>query len=602
MRAAIYARVSTSRQARDQSIEQQVERLKSHTQQEGWTLEEERVYLDEGYSGASLNRPGLDALRDAAAMTEFDVLLVAAPDRLARKYVHQVLLIEELQGRGCRVEFVERPMSQDPNDQLLLQIRGAVAEYERTLIAERMRRGRLAKLRAGQLLPWMRVPFGYRTDPERPRDPAGLRVEEYEAAIVRQTFAWYLEHGATLGGIARRLTDGGILTPTGKSGRSRGTVRGILRNPAYVGVANGNTTRQVPAKARRSPLLPVGPGVTNGRRPREEWIPVTVPAIVSQDTFEMVVEKLSHNRKCSPRNNKSHSYLLRTLVSCGACKQGSNARTTWDGRSYYVCRGRSSVVSEQRCRTRFAPATQLDELVWEDLCEVLTQPEHIGFALERAHGGEWLPQELKARIRSIEKALAQTERQKRRLLDAYLGGVLELPELERKRTELDQRRDALLAQRRQLDAGAKERVELAGIADSIEEFCARVRAGLADATFEQKRSLVELLVDRVIVTDGDVEIRYVVPTSPEGPHYPFCHLRKDYLDGLPGWEVVGQQTPGATATEDVEDGVEDLAQGADPGTSGGFRDGQVGLDAGPFGVGKVGLVCFSRHARHPTGL
>jgi site-specific DNA recombinase len=285
MRAAIYARVSTSRQARDQSIGQQVERLKTHTGQEGWTLEEERLYLDEGYSGASLNRPGLDALRDAAAMAEFDVLLVSAPDRLARKYVHQVLLIEELQGRGCRVEFVERPMSQDPNDQLLLQIRGAVAEYERTLIAERMRRGRLAKLRAGQLLPWMRVPFGYRTNPERPRDPAGLRVDEYEAAIVRQMFAWYLEHGATLGGIARRLTEGGILTPTGKSGWSRGTVRGILRNTAYVGVANGNTTRQVPATARRSPLLPVGPGVTNGRRPREEWIPVTVPTIVDREAF-----------------------------------------------------------------------------------------------------------------------------------------------------------------------------------------------------------------------------------------------------------------------------------------------------------------------------
>ncbi len=114
------------------------------------------------------------------------MLLVSAPDRLARKYVHQVLLLEELQGRGCRVEFLERPMSQDPNDQLLLQIRGAVAEYERTLITERMRRGRLAKLRAGQLLPWMRVPFGCRTDPERPRDPQGLRLDEYEAALVRQ--------------------------------------------------------------------------------------------------------------------------------------------------------------------------------------------------------------------------------------------------------------------------------------------------------------------------------------------------------------------------------------------------------------------------------
>jgi hypothetical protein len=156
---------------------------------------------------------------------------------------------------------------------------------------------------------------------------------------------------------------------------------------------------------------------------------------------------------------------------------------------------------------------------------VLTHPEHIRFALERAHGGEWVPQELKARIKSVEKAIAQTERQKRRLLDAYLGGVLELP---------DGRRDALLAQKRQLDADAEERVELADIADSIEKFCEQVRAGLASATFEHKRALVELLIDRVIVTEEEVEIRYVVPTSPEGPHYPFCHLRTDYLPLLQG--------------------------------------------------------------------
>jgi DNA invertase Pin-like site-specific DNA recombinase len=137
-RSAIYARVSTARQARAQKADQQVERLKAYAKQKGWTLGSDQLYLDEGYSGASLNRVGLDALRDAAAMAEFDVVLITAPDRLARKYVHQVLLIEELQQRGCRVEFVERPMSSDPNDQLLLQIRGAVAEYERTLIAERL--------------------------------------------------------------------------------------------------------------------------------------------------------------------------------------------------------------------------------------------------------------------------------------------------------------------------------------------------------------------------------------------------------------------------------------------------------------------------------
>src|SRR5215213_2605426 len=559
MRAAIYARVSTPRQARNLKIDQQVARLERYVQRKGWSLDRERVYFDEGYSGASLNRPGRDALRDAAAMAEFEVVLVAAPDRLARKYVHQVLLLEELQGRGCRVEFAERPMSQDPNDQLLLQIRGAVAEYERTLIAERMRRGRLAKLRAGQLLPWMRVPFGYRTDPERPRDPAGLRVEGYEAAIVRQMFAWYLERGATLGSVARLLMEGGVLTPTGKDTWSRSTIRGILKNPAYVGNAYGHCTQLVPAKARRSPLKPVGAGVTAKRRPEEEWILVSVPPIVERETFDLVQEKLSHNRRFASRNNKSHRYLLRALVSCGTCGQGSNARTSWEGRSYYVCRGHSEIVSEQRCRARHAPGGQLEELDWQDLCEVLIHPEHIKVALRRAHGGEWLPRELKARLLGVQKAIAQSERQNRRLLDAYLGGVLELAEFERKRSELKGRSDALLAQKRQLEATARERTELCAIGDSIEEFCKQVKAALFDATFEQKRALVELLIDRVIVADEEVEIRYVIPTSPNGPYQPFCHLRTDYLDGLPRRKVVGQKPPGTATTEHIEDSAKNLA-------------------------------------------
>src|SRR5215468_9412135 len=132
MRAAVYARVSTTRQAQTQTIEQQLDRLRSAVTGRGWELEDQHIYRDEGYSGARLGRPGLDRLRDAAGLAELDVVLITAPDRLARKYVHQVLLIEELGQRGCRVEFVERPMGQDPHDQLLLQIRGAVAEYERT--------------------------------------------------------------------------------------------------------------------------------------------------------------------------------------------------------------------------------------------------------------------------------------------------------------------------------------------------------------------------------------------------------------------------------------------------------------------------------------
>src|SRR6185437_10991336 len=148
---------------------------------QGWSWQEVQVFRDDGYSGASLKRPGLDRLRDQTARAAFDVVMITAPDRLARKYVHQVLLIEELERTGCRVEFVERPMSEDPHDQLLLQIRGAVAEYERSLIAERMRRGRLRKFQAGAMLPWSRPPYGYRLATAHPRDPAGVRLEASEA-------------------------------------------------------------------------------------------------------------------------------------------------------------------------------------------------------------------------------------------------------------------------------------------------------------------------------------------------------------------------------------------------------------------------------------
>src|SRR5215472_10337075 len=235
MRVAVYARVSTDRQARAQGIEKQLDRLRAAAAGRGWVLDEQHVYRDDGYSGARLGRPGLDRLRDHAALADLDVVLVTAPDRLARNYVHQVLLVDELAGHGCRVEFLDRPMSDDPHDQLLLQIRGAVAEYERTLITERMRRGRHARLRAGTLLPWTTPPFGYRLDPERPRQAAGVRVEPGEAALVAQLFDWYLEPQATICRLARRLTGLGVPAPRGGPRWNVASVRGILRNPSYAG-------------------------------------------------------------------------------------------------------------------------------------------------------------------------------------------------------------------------------------------------------------------------------------------------------------------------------------------------------------------------------
>ncbi|HET7641651.1 MAG TPA: recombinase family protein, partial [Ktedonobacteraceae bacterium] len=205
MRVAVYVRVSTQRQAQAQTIEQQLDRLHEYSQSQGWPWKEEFIFRDDGYSGASLRRPGLDRLREQVRQAAFDRVVLTEPSRLARNYVHQMLLLEEFERGGCHVEFVDHPMSQNPHDQLLLQIRGAVAEYERSFIAERMRRGRWQKYQAGGLLPWTHPPYGYRVDPARPRDPAGVRVEPDEAAVIAEMVTWYLHEGLSLLGVTKRL-------------------------------------------------------------------------------------------------------------------------------------------------------------------------------------------------------------------------------------------------------------------------------------------------------------------------------------------------------------------------------------------------------------
>ena len=395
-----------------------------------------------------------------------------------------------------------------------------------------MRRGRQAKLRAGTLLPWTTAPFGYRLDPERPRRADAVRVDPGEAVLVAQLFDWYLEPQATVYRLARRLTDLGVPTPRGGPRWNVASVRGILRNPSYAGRALSNRTQVAPARGRKSAMLPAGPGVSQAPRPEEDWIAVAVPPVVSEEAFAQVQAKLDANQQGAARNTR-HEYLLRALISCGAYRLTCTGRQTANGYRYYLCRSRTDslrAAQGQRCTARYIPAAQLDEVVWADLCALLTDPAQVTRALARAQDGAWLPQQLQARHAAIGQALGQLERQQQRLLDAYLAEVIALAELDRKRQDLDRRRGTLLAQQRQLDAAARQKLELGAVAVGIEAFCQAVRAGLAAATFEQRRQLAELLIDRVVVTDGDVEIRYVLPTSPDGPHRPFCQLCKDHLN------------------------------------------------------------------------
>jgi site-specific DNA recombinase len=534
IQVAVYVRVSTLNQVQTQTIDQQLQRLRVHIEAQGWQLLDDHIFRDEGRSGASLNRPGLDKLRDAIRWGEIERLLITDPDRLARNYVHQMILLEEFARFGCQVEFLDHPMSEDPHDQLLLQIRGAVAEYERTLITDRMRRGRLAKYQAGTLLPWTRPPYGYRLAPDRPRDPTGVWVEESEAAIVREIFVLYTQENYSLQGIATHLQKQGVPTPSGKRIWSLCTLRSILRQPAYLGQVYARRMQYRPARIRRSATHPIGqPHQTAEQLPPSAWILVaTIPAMISQDQFDLAQARLAQNRSFAKRNNKSHHYLLRALVSCGKCQSACTARHLKSGPSYYVCSAKSNPIhsrKDKKCQSRFSPAQQLDELVWQDLCYLLTHPESIAYALERAYGGHWLPQELQARQESLRRGRAHLAQQLNRLTEAYLNGVIPLAEYQRRRDDLEQRVEAFNRQEEQLSTQANRQAEVSGLVKSTEDFCRRIQSSLQSATFEQKRQLVELLIDRVIVNDGDVEIRYVIPTTPDSEHVRFCHLRSDYF-------------------------------------------------------------------------
>ena len=178
---------------------------------------------------------------------------------------------------------------------------------------------------------------------------------------------------------------------------------------------------------RKSALQPVGPGESQQPAPPEEWMAIPVPAIVSQDTFDAAQARLDRNRQFARRNNTAHDYLLRGLVSCGQCLLACTGRTLHPGYHYYLCRGRTDALRAaqgQRCTARYAPAHALDELVWHDLCRVLTEPVLITHALQRAQGGAWLPQALQARRQDPPEVLAQLERQRTRLFDVYLADII----------------------------------------------------------------------------------------------------------------------------------------------------------------------------------
>jgi site-specific DNA recombinase len=520
MRAAIYARVSSERQEKEQTIGSQLEALRSYVAQNEMELIEE--FTDEGYSGARLDRPSLDRMRDLAERGGFDVLLTYCADRFARKFVLQALIMEELERFGVKVVFLEGGAADDPLSKLMHQITGAVAEFERAKITERYRRGKLYRARCGEVVS-PDVPFGYVKVPRRDTVAAHAEIEPAEAAIVRRIFEDYVERGLTVRQIAKLLTLERTLPP-GHGGQWHwSSVDRILHEEAYIGTYYYNRKHCVPVE-----------GVYGQKRqrfkcrwrPKEEWIAISVPPIIDLGTFQKAASRVRENQAFSARNLQEGGYLLRKLIRCGHCGTSCSAHTskqTYKGEvhasHYYSClRTTSGFLKQERCSQRRIRAEVLDEWVWE---EVSTRLQDAGLVLEAYQQHQIHRRESATRSSEptdkLDTQIKFANKELSRLFDAYQSGALELSELQRRRRLVDSKLDILNREKELLAKMASEQKKQTDVKAGLEEFAALVSRNLRHISFENKQKLVRMVLQKVVVKDWRVDVHYNIPLPKPDP-------------------------------------------------------------------------------------
>ena len=523
LRVALYARVSSERQADELTIRSQVAALKQRIAADGLTLDAELCFLDDGFSGGSLLRPSLERLRDLAYSGVIDRLYVLAPDRLARNYAYQVVLIEEFTKHHVQVVFLNDIAGlASPEGNLLLQMQGMIAEYERAKILERTRRGRRFAARQGKVSVLGHAPYGYRYVPKHEAGgDARYEVLTEESQHVQAMFTWVGLEGLSLGDVSRRLREQAVPTPTGRACWDRATIRGILVNPAYQGTAKYGKTRLFPRQNERRPMR--GAPLTRRsdkvarKTPAAEQEEIAVPALVSAELFSAVAERLEENRRRYREQKKDAEFLLSGLLVCARCNSaycGRHHRSKTKTREYvyYGCIGADRHRHDgNRICANTSVNGRIDHAVWSDLCSLLRDPERLRHEFEARLQR---PTAENAESARLEKSIAEQKRRIARLIDAYENGWLDKAEFEpriRAAKERLARDEATLAEH-QRDSIKEDELRL--IIGQFDAFAARMRDNLEQADFALKRQLLRLLVRRIEVADQDVRIVYKVSPRP----------------------------------------------------------------------------------------
>ena len=505
MRLAIYARVSTEEQREGQNIDSQVSELERFSRERAWPIV--AIYKDDGWSGGMMERPELDRLRDDAQKGMFEAVLINDVDRLARDVAHLGVIKRDLERKGVKVIFRKLPSDTSPTSNLMVNILGSFAEFERELISDRTRRGRRHKVEVRKQYLGGNTAYGYRYIPkDRLASTEGiLQLVPPEVTVVRKMFEWVDQEGLSARRVLHRLNERRIPPKNGAQYWAKSSVLRILKNEMYAGTWHYNKHQCCePQNPAASPRYRKRTKCSVRQRPKGEWIPLALPSslqIIPRERWERVQQQLMRNLAFSPRSEK-HTYLLKSLVRCGAC----GARYVGDpgkGKFYYRCFARCKKLPSIR-------EAVLNDAVKKAIERVMVNPSVILEPLRQLDQAEHFEETLKKTtavdVEQEDKRLAVEEE---RILEAYRTGIISPTQLGLQLEKLKARRSALEVQRSELpqhDTLPPEQVE-----KSVTLYCTEAAKNLTSFTDDRWREFLRIIVRTIVFHGSRITIQGQIP-------------------------------------------------------------------------------------------
>jgi site-specific DNA recombinase len=512
-RTAIYARVSSAKQSEEGTIESQISLLMDYAKKHNFDVPEGWIFQDNGISGSLIQRPALDDLRDLASSGSPDIILIYHPDRLARRYVYQAILLEEFAKSGVEVIFYKNKKAETPEEHLLEQFQGMFAEYERAQITERCRRGRLHKAKQGSVTVLPNAPYGYRYVRNKENGLAYYELHQEEAETVLRLFKMYGKEGKSLTELTSYMNQSGKKTRKSDLGWDRTTIRKMLKNPAYTGSAGFNKTEKCEGDSQRIVRAPKNGRIRISKSARkqcleENWIRITVPVIVTKELYQTVEERLKEGSRFASRNTRKPS-ILQGVVVCGKCQASYYKKSRTNGYSYYCCHRN---LRNKSCDNRSIRQKELDDYVWDWIVSLLKNPELIEIEVKRRLEED--PDRIHANERKKELLRQHTKftTSRNKLLDAYTETeCLSREELKKRMHVLNQQVYQVEKELAVIESQTIDKEQMKESLLNLEKFANSLDNSSVELSLVEKQRVVRALIDEIVIYEEKINIKHCIP-------------------------------------------------------------------------------------------